>query len=56
MRKMFVTLTLRLEIDAEEDANLSDIIDEMDYNFISNTPNADIVDMSIDDYEVIDSK
>lgn len=55
-RKVYVNVTTRIIIDMEEGIEVSDVISEMDYNFTSNTDNADIVDTEISDFEVIDSK
>jgi hypothetical protein len=55
-RKVYVNVTTRLIIDVEEGVEIGEIIQEMDYNFISNTDNADITDIEITDYEVTDSK
>ena len=60
MRKMFVDLTVRLEIHAEEGVELSDIISEMNYSFdypVSTGYNAAVIeDTQIEGYELIDSK
>ncbi len=55
-RKVYVEVTTRLIIDMEEGIEVSEIIGEMDYHFLSNTDNAEIVDSEIRDYEVKDSK
>jgi hypothetical protein len=60
MRKMIVMLNVRLEIDAEEGVELSDIINELDYSFdypvTSGYNSATIQDTNIEDYELVDSK
>lgn len=60
MRKVYVTIHSMMVIQADEDVNISDIVhlvvNECDYNFISNTENADIVDTELLDYEIVDSK
>jgi hypothetical protein len=40
----------------EDGIEINDVIQELDYDFKSNTENADIVDTEIVDHEVIDSK
>lgn len=56
MRKVYINVQTRIIIQAEENVDISEVIDEMDYNFISTTDNAEIVDTEIVDYEVVDSK
>lgn len=56
-RKMVVYVKVRLIVDACDYVQISDVINEMDYNFSSdNSPAYDIEDAEIMDYEVIDSK
>jgi len=55
-RKIYVTVTTRLIINADDDQNISDVLSEMDYDFTSNTDGADIVDTEILNWEVTDSK
>jgi isocitrate/isopropylmalate dehydrogenase len=56
MRKIFVNLTVKLEIDADEDVEVSEIIDNLDYSFVSDPNNSDVIDTEIIDYDIIDSK
>ena len=56
MRKICVDVTVRLIIKADENAELSDIIDDLDYDFNSINSRADVVDMWISDYETIYSE
>ena len=56
MRKVYVNLTVRLIIQAEEGIEISDIIDEMDYSFKADTEGAEIVDTEIQEHEITDSK
>lgn len=56
MRKVYLTVTTRLIIEVEEGVEVSNVIEEMDYNFTSQTDNAVIVDTEILDFEVTDSK
>ena len=55
-RKIYVTVTTRLIINADDDKNISDVLSEMDYDFTSNTDGADIEDTEILNWEVTDSK
>lgn len=56
MRKVYVEVKTRLIIEADDGIEISEVLDNMDYNFISNTDSADIVDMEIQEWEVTDSK
>lgn len=49
-RRMFVELTVKLEIIVDQDdITAEEVINEMDYNFTSQTDNAKIIDMEIVD-------
>ena len=56
MRKVYVNLTVRLILNVDDGVEISDVIDELDYDFSDNTGSADIVDTEIVDHEVTDSK
>ena len=56
MRKVTVELKIKMLIHADEDKDISDVINEMGYNFVYSEPGADIIDTEIEDYEVIDSR
>lgn len=56
MRKVFVEVKVKLVINIDEGVELSEIIDEMDYDFTDTTTKADIEDTEILSHEVIDSK
>lgn len=55
-RKVYVTVTVRLIIDQEDGVETTEVIDNLDYNFTSQTPGADIIDTEITGHEVTDSK
>lgn len=55
-RKVYVTVKTRLIIEVEEGISIDNVIEEMDYEFISNTENADITDTEIIEHEITDSK
>lgn len=55
-RKVYVEVKTRLIINVDENISIKDVIDDMNYNFISQTEGADIEDTEIQDYEVTDSK
>lgn len=56
MRKVFIEVKTRLIVNADEGVEIYEVINEMDYNFVSNTDKADIIDTEITGYEIIDSK
>jgi len=55
-RKMYVNVTTRLIIRADDDADFGDIMADMDYHFTSLHDGADVENSEIRDYEVTDSK
>ena len=55
-RKVYVTVKTRLIVEIEEGISVSEVIQEMDYNFDSQTEGADIVDTEIRGFEITDSK
>lgn len=56
MRKVTVEVKMKLLIHADEGKDISDVIGEMEHNFIFSGPGADIIDTEILDYEVTDSR
>lgn len=56
MRKVYVEVKSRIIISMDDGVEVDDVISEMDYDFISQTDGADIVETEIRDYEVTDSK
>jgi hypothetical protein len=56
MRKVTVDLTVRLKLNVDEGVEVSEIIDELEYDFNSTHDNATVEDTEITDYEVVDSK
>ena len=55
-RKVDVKVEARIVIDMDEGVEVSEVLDEMDYNFDSNTDSANIVYTEIVDWEVLGSK
>jgi len=56
MRKIHVRVEVDLFINADEGIEVSEIIQEMEYNFTSKTEGATIEDTEIYDFEVTDSR
>jgi len=56
MRKVTVELKVKMVIYADEGKEISEVVDEMDYEFTYAESGADIMDSEIVDYEVLDSR
>lgn len=56
MRTVTVELKSILTIQMEEGIEVQEVINEMEYDFKSSTTNAEIINASIEDYEVTNSK
>jgi len=55
-RKVYVNVTTRLIIRADEGVDINDVLSDMDYDFTSQTDGADIEDTEVTNWEVTDSK
>ena len=56
MRKVFVEVKVKLVLDMEEGISVTETLENVDYNFTSQTDGVDVVDTEIMDWEVKDSK
>lgn len=56
MRKVTVELKVVLTINVDEGIEVSEVINELDYDFISGTDGASVEDTEIKDHEVTDSR
>ena len=56
MRKVYVTVSTRLIIRANNDVDINGVLENMDYSFTSQTEGADIEDTEIRDWDITDSK
>lgn len=56
MRKIYVKVEARLIIQADEGLDVSDMLDDMDYEFVSATSKARVIDTEIRNCEIEDSK
>ena len=56
MRKVTVKLEMKIVMSVDEGMEISEVIQELDYQVTDTTTAADIMDTEILDYEVIDSK
>ena len=50
MAQVVVKVTVKLVMDLDKGVEVSDMIEEMDYNFISGIENCEITEMEIEDY------
>lgn len=53
-RKAYVDVTVRLIIRAEEGQDIDEVLTNMDYNFTSNSDDAEIEDTEITEWDVVD--
>lgn len=56
MRKVYIEMKVKIVVNANEDVDIGQVVQECDYNFLSQTIGADIVDTEILDWEITDSK
>ncbi len=56
MRTVTVKVETKLTMKVDEGVEISEIINEMEYNFFDTTTNATIEDTEITDFEVVDSR
>jgi len=56
MRKVYVDAKVRLIIRADDDQSIEEVLENMDYSFISQSDGADIEDTEIREWEITDSK
>ena len=56
MRKVEVEIKIKAIINVDDDIEVSEIIDELDYNFTDTTTKATVEDTEIIDYEVVDNE
>ena len=55
-RKVYVDVTVRLIIRADEGVDVNGVLENMDYNFTSQSDGANIEDTEIQDWVITDSK
>lgn len=56
MRKVTIELKVSLELQVDEGIEISQVVNEMDYEFSDTTGSATVIDSSICDYEIKDSR
>ena len=56
MRKVTVKLEMQLVMLVDEGVEISQVVNELDYEVNDTTTAADILDTEITDYEIVDSK
>ena len=56
MRKVYVDVSVRLVLNMDDDVEVGDVINLMEYDFSDTTTQADIIDSEITGFEVVDSK
>jgi len=55
MRKVTIKLEMRIVMSVDEGVEISEVVDELDYQVNDTTTAADILDTEITGYEVVDS-
>ena len=55
MREVIVEIKVKAIISIDDDIELGEVIDGMDYDFTDTTTKADVIDCEMIDYEVIDN-
>lgn len=55
-RKVYVEAKVKLIVRADDDADIDNVLSEMDYSFSDTTGKADIEDTEILDWDITDSK
>jgi len=56
MKKVTVELKVKLFVNVNENTNIEDVINELEYDFQDTTTEADVIDTEILDFDVIDSR
>jgi len=52
MKKYYVNATVRLIINADDGVDINDMLNDIEYDFTSNTDNADIIEEEVMDFQV----
>jgi len=55
-RKVFVRMQVHVIMTVDEGQDISDVVNEFDYDFSDTTGHAFVEDFNIEDFEVTDSK
>jgi len=56
MRKVYVNVTTKIIVEADEGVDIEEVMSELDYNFEDTTGKANVIDTEITDYDITDSK
>ena len=56
MRKVTLKLEMQVVMQVNEGVEISDVVNELDYDIRDTTTTADILDTEITGYEIVDSK
>ena len=55
-RKVYINVVTRLIINADDGVEIDEVMENMDYDFTSNSDGADVEDTEIRDWNITDSK
>ena len=56
MRKVTLKLEMRIVMSVDEGSDVSEVVNELDYQVNDTTTAADVLDTEITDYELVDGK
>lgn len=56
MKTIFITATIDLIINMDEDSDINKVMEELDYSFMDTTGTADVVDTEIIHYDITNCK
>lgn len=52
-KKVYVRVVTRLEVEVDNNVSMDEVLQEMDYQFTSQTSNAQVVDTEMVDYQIV---
>lgn len=55
-RKVYCTVTVKMILQCEDDVDVHEAVNEMDYNFVKASEGVEIIDTEVTDCEITDSK
>lgn len=56
MKKITATLTVKILLHVNEDADVEEVVNELDYDFSDTTTKAEVIDTEITDMQIEDSR
>ena len=56
MKKVYIEITTKIILNIEDNVNVDDVVNEMEYDFKIDSDQGEIIDTEILDYSITDSK